>query len=399
MSTKQDKATTERHSRTLRELLKNPDNKTCADCKRNDPRWASWNLGVFLCIRCSGIHRSMGTHISKVKSVDLDVWTPEQMASIQKWGNRRANAYWERHLRVGHIPPDHKMESYIRSKYESRRWALAEPVPEDPAVLDSIAPAPTPGTPVSAAPVSSPTHTSRASVSSLNATRTTQPQPHQLLSTAVAASRQATGSPAPALAPPQRQQSMPQPQAQQAPQPQSAAVDLFSLDFHAPTSASPPPAQQEQPKKDVKAEIMSLFSTGAPAAPVQQNAFGGGFGGHVAGAGAGLFGAAPAPQPQNQFGGLGAGMGGMGGMAAQANPWGGFGQPQQPAQQQQMPQQTSMIGNAGSNIWATPAPASQQSLFSTSDVWSTPATGGGGAPAAAAQKNNDAFGDLWGGFK
>lgn len=36
--------------------------------------------GVFLCIRCSGIHRSMGTHISKVKSVDLDVWTTEQMA-------------------------------------------------------------------------------------------------------------------------------------------------------------------------------------------------------------------------------------------------------------------------------------------------------------------------------
>ena len=35
--------------------------------------------GVFLCIRCSGIHRSMGTHISKVKSVDLDVWTPIQL--------------------------------------------------------------------------------------------------------------------------------------------------------------------------------------------------------------------------------------------------------------------------------------------------------------------------------
>ena len=35
MSAKQDKATTERHARTLRELLKNPENKTCADCKRN----------------------------------------------------------------------------------------------------------------------------------------------------------------------------------------------------------------------------------------------------------------------------------------------------------------------------------------------------------------------------
>jgi stromal membrane-associated protein len=38
-----------------------------------------YDRGVFLCIRCSGIHRGMGTHISKVKSVDLDMWTPEQM--------------------------------------------------------------------------------------------------------------------------------------------------------------------------------------------------------------------------------------------------------------------------------------------------------------------------------
>ncbi|RPD59484.1 ArfGap-domain-containing protein [Lentinus tigrinus ALCF2SS1-6] len=405
MSAKQDKATTERHARTLRELLKRPENKTCADCKRNDPRWASWNLGVFLCIRCSGIHRSMGTHISKVKSVDLDVWTPEQMASIQKWGNRRANLYWEAHLRAGHIPPDHKMESYIRSKYESRRWAREGPPPEDPAVLEADAPAPAAvAPPTHAAPPAqapTPSHASRASVSSLNATRATQP--HQLLSTAIAASR----TPAAAIPAPQAQQAhVQQPQQQQ--QPQSAAVDLFSLDFHAPTSSTPQPTQQEQPKKDVKAEIMSLFSTAAPAQP---NAFGG--------AGAGMFGAAPV-QAQNQFGGFG----GMGGAAAQANPWGamggagGLGQPQQPQQQQQpVPQQTSMMGNAGvgmwgansgwnaapaapaqSSLWATPAPASQQSLFTTSDVWSNPAANT--APTgAAAPKTNDAFGDLWGGFK
>lgn len=64
----------------------------------------------------------MGTHISKVKSVDLDMWTPEQMEvsahapvtrigiefekSIQKWGNKRANLYWEAHLKPGHIPPE-----------------------------------------------------------------------------------------------------------------------------------------------------------------------------------------------------------------------------------------------------------------------------------------------------
>ena len=69
-----------------------------------DPRWASWNLGVFICIRCSGIHRGMGTHISKVKSVDLDTWTDEQLQSVLKWGNARANKYWEAKLAPGHVP-------------------------------------------------------------------------------------------------------------------------------------------------------------------------------------------------------------------------------------------------------------------------------------------------------
>lgn len=299
-----------------------------------------------------------------------------------------------------------KMDSYIRSKYETRRWAREGPPPQDPSVLDGEGPPPAtaPQAIPPAQPIASPTHASRASVSSLNAARSTQPHQHRLLSTAVAASRQAAGSPVSALPAPQRQQSQPQ-VAQQQQQPQAAALDLFSLDFHAPASPSPQ-QQQEQPKKDVKAEIMSLFSTATPAAtPVpQQNAFGGG----------GVFGAAPSQQ-QNAFGGLGGG----------ADPWGGFGGAQQQVQQQQQAQQqpqTSMMGNAGvglwgassgwssapataaqpqSNIWGAPAPASQQSLFSTSDVWGAPAHGTTGTTAASttAQKNNDAFGDLWGGFK
>lgn len=43
------------------------------------PRWASWNLGIFVCIRCAGIHRNLGVHISRVKSVNLDQWTQEQV--------------------------------------------------------------------------------------------------------------------------------------------------------------------------------------------------------------------------------------------------------------------------------------------------------------------------------
>lgn len=115
-----------KNQQTIKQLLKLEGNKTCADCKRNKhPRWASWNLGVFICIRCSGIHRGMGTHISRVKSVDLDAWTDEQLQSILRWGNSRANKcvyiprfpnrpeklltrrrYWEAKLAVGHAPSE-----------------------------------------------------------------------------------------------------------------------------------------------------------------------------------------------------------------------------------------------------------------------------------------------------
>ncbi|KAK5703682.1 ARF GAP with effector function(s) [Elasticomyces elasticus] len=128
--------TTERNRNALKTLTKLETNKMCADCKRNKhPRWASWNLGVFVCIRCSGIHRSLGVHISKVKSIDLDSWTDEQLSSVVRWGNKRANKYWEHKLAEGHVPNDGKMESFIRTKYDSKRWAMDGPVP-DPATLD-----------------------------------------------------------------------------------------------------------------------------------------------------------------------------------------------------------------------------------------------------------------------
>ncbi|KAK4232562.1 hypothetical protein QBC38DRAFT_463118 [Podospora fimiseda] len=126
-----------RNTATIKNLLKLEPNKVCADCKRNKhPRWASWNLGVFVCIRCSGIHRGMGTHISRVKSVDLDSWTDEQLQSVLNWGNARANKYWEAKLAPGHVPSEAKIENFIRTKYELKRWVMDGPMP-DPATLDA----------------------------------------------------------------------------------------------------------------------------------------------------------------------------------------------------------------------------------------------------------------------
>ncbi|KAJ1455801.1 hypothetical protein M885DRAFT_440503, partial [Pelagophyceae sp. CCMP2097] len=56
----------------LRQLLQQPENAVCADCNAEDPTWASTTLGVFLCLCCAGVHRSLGSHLSFVLSTRLD---------------------------------------------------------------------------------------------------------------------------------------------------------------------------------------------------------------------------------------------------------------------------------------------------------------------------------------
>ncbi|RLV71458.1 hypothetical protein DV515_00017429, partial [Chloebia gouldiae] len=114
------------------------------------PRWASWNIGVFICIRCAGIHRNLGVHISRVKSVNLDQWTQEQIQCVQEMGNGKANRLYEAYLPENFRRPQtdqhpffylffiffpektwsfpilelccRAVESFIRDKYEKKKY-------------------------------------------------------------------------------------------------------------------------------------------------------------------------------------------------------------------------------------------------------------------------------------
>ncbi|OWZ19488.1 hypothetical protein PHMEG_0006265 [Phytophthora megakarya] len=116
----------------LNELMKLEENKFCADCGCRGPRWASINLGVFICIACSGIHRSLGVHLTFVRSVNLDSWTPEQVAQMQRWGNAKAKGYYEANVpRDYRVPTEHssvrEKEMWIREKYERKRFVGEAP--------------------------------------------------------------------------------------------------------------------------------------------------------------------------------------------------------------------------------------------------------------------------------
>uniref|UniRef100_A0A4W3GUM1 Arf-GAP with coiled-coil, ANK repeat and PH domain-containing protein n=1 Tax=Callorhinchus milii TaxID=7868 RepID=A0A4W3GUM1_CALMI len=70
-------------------------NEQCCDCGQPDPRWASINLGITLCIECSGIHRSLGVQCSKVRSLTLDSWEPELLKLMCELGNNTMNQIYE----------------------------------------------------------------------------------------------------------------------------------------------------------------------------------------------------------------------------------------------------------------------------------------------------------------
>eukprot|EP01114_Cavostelium_apophysatum_P023709 TRINITY_DN9023_c0_g1_i1.p1 TRINITY_DN9023_c0_g1~~TRINITY_DN9023_c0_g1_i1.p1 ORF type:complete len:608 (-),score=147.37 TRINITY_DN9023_c0_g1_i1:105-1928(-) len=101
-------------------LQKVPGNAVCADCDNKSPDWAVVNKGILVCLECSGVHRHLGTHVSKVRSVTLDKWEPETLNILTEIGNTKANEFFEKTLNTP--KPPHNAERSIRENFIKEKY-------------------------------------------------------------------------------------------------------------------------------------------------------------------------------------------------------------------------------------------------------------------------------------
>ncbi|XP_046701782.1 arf-GAP with GTPase, ANK repeat and PH domain-containing protein 1 isoform X2 [Silurus meridionalis] len=130
-SKQKSRLTSQSEAIALQSIRNMRGNSRCVDCEAQNPDWASLNLGALICIECSGIHRNLGTHLSRVRSLDLDEWPLELIKVMSAIGNDLANTVWEANaqgrLKLAPDASREERERWIRAKYEQKLFVASLP--------------------------------------------------------------------------------------------------------------------------------------------------------------------------------------------------------------------------------------------------------------------------------
>jgi len=123
--------------RRFAKLREKPGNDKCAECHAADTSWVVLDYGVFICVRCAGAHRGLGTHISKVRSTQHDQFTPSELEWIDSLGNAKSAALYEAALpstmrRPTIDSPEVIRRTWLRLKYDELCFTAGQDAREQP---------------------------------------------------------------------------------------------------------------------------------------------------------------------------------------------------------------------------------------------------------------------------
>ncbi|XP_059915138.1 arf-GAP with SH3 domain, ANK repeat and PH domain-containing protein 1a isoform X2 [Gadus macrocephalus] len=121
-STAGDSSMEELTRSVIEEVLRMPGNDSCCDCGAADPRWISTNLGVVTCIECSGIHREMGVHVSRIQSLELDKLGTSELLVAKNVGNSSFNEILEGNLPSASAKPSPSSDMSVRREYINAKY-------------------------------------------------------------------------------------------------------------------------------------------------------------------------------------------------------------------------------------------------------------------------------------